>query len=300
MRIDFSALSGILFCPDDGRLLSCAPLRIDCPRCARNFPIFANGIAEILPSCPAEPASNREAKYWQAYSQAFRERFAASEEAIAWGAPEVNPQFWIERRLRQTRAVEPLLDGREPPSQQVLCDISAGAGHYTLAYCRKFQMVLHCDLSVSNLNYVARRASALGLKNLFLLRTDYFALPFRNCIDRVLCLDTLVRGEGHEIAVLKSIRSALAPNGRAVVDFHNWWHNPIRRLGLLPENFHENCSYSSKQTRRLMCEAGVTRFDFFRFHQEFETGNWYRALLSRVIPATRLLVRFDGGQPCEC
>lgn len=300
MPTDFSALSGILFCPDDGHRLDCAPLRIDCAECGRNFPIFANGIAEILPSRPAEAGSNREANYWRAYRQAFQETFAASEEAIAWGAPEVNPSSWVERRLRQTRAVEPLLNDPQTPSEHVLCDVSAGAGHYTLAYCRKFRLVLHCDLSVSNLNYVARVANALEVRNLFLLRTDYFALPFRNCIDRILCLDTLVRGESHEIAVLKSIRSALASSGRAIVDFHNWWHNPIRRLGLLPENFHENRSYSGKETKRLMSEAGVTRFDCFRFHQEFDPGNAYQALLSRVIPATRLLIRFDGGKPCEC
>ncbi len=28
--------------------------------------------------------------------------------------------------------------------------------------------------------------------------------------------------------LLKSIAGCLKPTGRAVIDFHNWWHNPLR------------------------------------------------------------------------
>lgn len=295
---DFTALSGILYCPDDGELLTCAPFQIDCHLCGRRFPVFENGIAELLPRRPIAFSSDSAAKYWRAYLRAYEQPFEPDENVIAWGAPEANPESWVQRRLCQIRAVEPLIDSSDSSGQQVLCDIAAGAGYYTLAYSSRFRIVLHCDLSVDNLNYAARKAQALGLRNIFFLRTDYFCMPLRNSVDRILCVDTLIRGEDHEIAVLKSIRASLAPNGRAVVDFHNWWHNPIRRLGLLPENFTGNRSYRLKETKRLLREAGITKFEAFRFHQEFESDSDYRTLLSKLLPATRLLFRFPGGQPC--
>lgn len=300
MQSDFSALLGILCCPDDGQLLSCGGRHIKCSACGRAFPVFETGVAELLPRKPVEGGPKQNSTYWRGYRHAFRQSCDAGENATAWGAVEKNPSSWVRKRLRQIRAVEPLLGDDQATKDQILCDIAAGAGYYTLAYSPRFRIVLHCDLSPVNLIYAARKAETLGLKNVFFLRTDYFAMPFRNSVDRVLCLDTLVRGDDHEVAVLKSICAALATNGSAIVDLHNWWHNPVRRLGLLPENFHHNRSYRPKETKRLMCEAGITRFDSFPFHQEFEPDNRYRGLLSRMVPATRLLIRFKGGQACEC
>ena len=299
MPLDFSALAGILYCPDDGHALHCRQRNIDCPECGRTFRVFDNGVAELLPAKPADVAVGRSSRYWQAYRNAFLEPFSVSENAIAWGAAEMSSPQWTMKRLRQTRAVEALLAG-DGSEDLALCDISAGPGYYTFAYSSRFRIVLHCDLSVDNLNYAARKARELELTNMFFLRTDYCAMPFRNSVDRILCLDTLIRGEDHEIAVLKSIRSSLAGNGSAVVDFHNWWHNPIRRLGALPDNFVGNQSYGVRETKQLLRSAGIKASEFIRFHQEFERNSAYGPVLSRLLPATRLLFRFEGGQTYEC
>src|SRR2546429_4996904 len=63
---------------------------------------------------------------------------------------------------------------------RILGDVSAGVGDYTLSYARHFKWVLHCDLSIDALRYALARSRRMGLQNVFFLRVDYFALPFRD------------------------------------------------------------------------------------------------------------------------
>jgi len=75
------------------------------------------------------------------------------------------------------------------------------------------------------------------------------------------------------------------------VDFHNWWHNPLRRLGVLPENFAENRSYAAGELPALLAAAGIDDFDLQPFIQELNADGWSASLLKRIIPPTRFLVR---------
>jgi len=54
------------------------------------------------------------------------------------------------------------------------------------------------------------------------------------------------------------------------VDFHNWWHNPLRRVGLLPDNFSGNKSYTRKELRSLLESSGVGPFQTRPFVQELD------------------------------
>jgi SAM-dependent methyltransferase len=288
-----SALSGLLCCPDDGEALMCAGPRIDCDACGRNFPVHEDGVIELLPRRAAKLSDDENGAYWQGYFEEFRKPYRANPDAIAWGAPEAHTGKWMRKRLRQVEALRPLVVEGGPGRDHVFCDIAAGAGNYTLSYARHFKSVLHCDLSVDNLNYAVRKARNLGIENIFFLRMDYFSPPFYKSLDRVVCLDTLIRGERHEIALLSAIERSLRPEGRAVVDFHNWWHNPLRRIGLLPENFAGNRSYRRKDAERLLRTAGLSRFGRFPVHQEFEHAG-RRRLLSYALPSTRLVYRFGS------
>ena len=253
-------------------------------------------MVELLPRRPAKSPAGATDNYWWGYLQEFGKPYRQDEDAIAWGAPEAFNENWMRKRLRQVETVRPLAVEPGASQDQVLCDIAAGAGNYTLAYAAHFKTVLHCDLSVENLNYAARKARRLGIQNMFFLRTDYFSSPFHKSLDRVICFDTLIRGEQHETAVLGSIARGLKNEGRAVVDFHNWWHNPLRRLGLLRENFVGNRSYRRKGAARLLRSVGISNFEYFPFHQEFDTVDGKRRLLSYALPATRLLYRFSGAR----
>jgi ubiquinone/menaquinone biosynthesis C-methylase UbiE len=283
-----------LCCPDDQKSLRSGDEGLECRQCGRTFPVWKGEIIELLPKKPAEPRSNPE--YAADYQRQFHQKFENQEDSIAWGLREAQSPSWKLHRERQARRVLTILrsDGA-PLKDMILCDVSAGVGDYTLSYARHFKWVLHCDLSVDALRYASGRFRRMGLENVFFLRVDYFALPFSRSIDRLLCLDTLIRGKDHEKALLKQIQRAISAQGRAIIDFHHWWHNPLRRLGLLRQNFGNNFSYARSGAEGLMRECGIEDWRLVRFHQELEPAGSFDKRLSWMLPATRLVYEFGAG-----
>ena len=291
MHSSTKEIASLLCCPDDQRSLRAKDEALECCHCGRVYPVRDGEILELLPSNPA--GSPRNPEYAADYHFNFCRSFEAREGVIPWGLREARSASWRRHREREVRAVLSMLskDG-VPFEDRILCDVSAGVGDYTLFYAQRFKWVLHCDLSVDALCYALARSRRLGLQNVFFLRVDYFALPFRRSIDRLLCLDTLIRGEDHEKALLNQIERALSSEGRAIVDFHHWWHNPLRRLGLLRQNFGENRSYTRSGAEGLMRECGIRDRRLVRFHQEFEPQSPFAKRLGWLLPATRLLYEF--------
>jgi ubiquinone/menaquinone biosynthesis C-methylase UbiE len=288
----FSAIIGLLSCPDDSAPLSYDSSALTCSSCARRFAIHGNNFAEILPRQPRSLSAAMNLAYHHDYLQAFDQPYSYSETSTAWGAEEVNPKSWVRKRRRQVAMVQHLIAEGTLPGDSILCDIAAGAGYYTFDYASIFRFVLHCDLSVDNLNYARRKAHSLGIQNIFFLRADYFALPFRHSLDRIICMDTLIRGEAHDAIVLANIARSLRPDGLAVVDFHNWWHNPLRRLGLLPQNFENNRSYRRPEAEQLLRQASIEDYTRRRFLQELDPDSKLAALLTPLLPSTQLVYRF--------
>jgi SAM-dependent methyltransferase len=281
-----------LNCPDDGGDLRLSTGSLDCVQCRRQYPILAKNMIELLPLAPVPSydASPYRSEYLDTRGQPFEWRPGS----FAWGAPERFPKAWVERKHRQVAAVRTLVMDQGQP-RSLFCDFSAGAGYYTLAYARDWRHIVHCDLSVDSLTYAHRKAEKLGLENILFVRMDYLRPAFRHSLQRVICLDSLIRGEWHEKLLLEAIRSSLSPDGAAVVDFHNWWHNPLRRLGLLRDTFAPNRSYSKAQTARLLASASIARPECFPFHQEIDPSSALRPALERVLPSTRWMYRFGCG-----
>jgi SAM-dependent methyltransferase len=294
MTDKFAAIADLLSCPDDGGFIRHTAGEFLCSSCTRRFPIFAGNLAEILPRRPWDVAAFANPAYQKSYLRAFEEAYRYDENSRAWGAEESAQESWSRKRFRQVAAVEPLITQGTTPGESILCDIAAGAGYYTFAYAPRFRFVLHCDLSVDNLNYAYQKARTQGIQNIFFLRSDYFAPPFRQSLDRIICLDTLIRGEAHDSVLLAVINRSLTPSGRAVVDFHNWWHNPLRRVGLLRENFAENRSYAARELPELLAAAGIDDFDIQPFIQELNADGWSPSILKWIIPPTRFLVRLKS------
>ena len=190
--------------------------------------------------------------------------------------------------------MRPLVTEGVRPGDSTLCDIAAGAGYYTLAYAQLFRVVLHCDLSVNDLSYARRKAQSMGIWNVLFVRADYFAPPFRNTLDRVLCIDTLIRGEAHESLLLASIARSLNGDGFALVDFHNWWHNPLRRLGVLRNNFGRNRSYTKRELNNLLAGRHIAPSGFFPFVQELKGNGAGGDGFRKILPATRFVLRIQG------
>jgi ubiquinone/menaquinone biosynthesis C-methylase UbiE len=206
-----------------------------------------------------------------------------SRNSLAWGAPELVPDKW--RKIREAQVDLILCQLIDSNESDYVCDFSAGAGYYTLQYAKYFSAVIHCDLSMQNLNYCYKKASQTGIDNIFFLRIDYFHPPFNNSLKNVICIDSLIRGIPHEERLLSSIKYSLADDGFAYIDFHNWWHNPLRRLGFLKNNFGNNKSYTRKQAQSLIYSKGLKIEEYIPFWQEAQI---YQKNIFTLLPPTRL------------
>jgi SAM-dependent methyltransferase len=284
-----------IVCPDDFGLLGMEEKRLVCSSCLREFPLLNEKTLELLPREPLTASHMDNKTYWRGYREEFFKNWDLNESTTAWGAPERVPSVWAERRLRQANWARGLLAGSNTYSNlRIICDVSAGAGYYTFHYAKYFDLVIHCDLAIDSLAYCIKKAETLGIDNIIFLRVDYFRLPFQHSLPNVVCFDTLIRGEEHEKLLLLSLRSTLGSRGVALVDFHSWWHNPLRRMGLLPQNFHAT-SYTKNSSRKLLQSVGIHQYDYFRFHQEVDTNRLVGKAISMFVPPTRLVYRFAYG-----
>ena len=285
MRIE--EILSYLRCPDDSGLLHRCEGGLCCSECGRVFPEIGSGVFDLLPLKPNPRALECLCSaHQEVYLLEFQRSIRLDDESLPWGAPEATPDKWANRKRQQVEWLLPLLLAGKTAEDLVLCDVSAGSGYYTLRCAAEFKYVLHCDLSAQSISYARRRADQAGLKNMLFCRVDYFSLPIKS-VDRVICMDTLIRGQQHEEMLMKASLGALSPSGVAVVDFHNWWHNPIRRMGLLPDNFHNNRSYSKREAHSIVDGSGVGQCEYFRYDESSGTPASLTQFLRWMLPASR-------------
>ncbi|MBL8211090.1 MAG: class I SAM-dependent methyltransferase [Bryobacterales bacterium] len=287
MTAPWQELLPLFRCPDDGgEVREDAGAGVRCVSCGRTFPLSADGRILSLVASGTGDLAGASAEYLAAYAEARNVTDGSYWEMRNTAADH-------RRKRSQVRQVEELL--RAAGSRDLVCDFSAGPGYYTLSYARRWRHVLHCDLSWQALRKASTEASDRGLENILFVRMDYLHPPFQGSLPQVICMDSLERGPSHEQALLAAIRRSLAPGGTAVVDFHNWWHNPLRRLGLMRQNFGDNRSYGAKELPPLLAAAGITEFERFAFHQELAAvqGMW-RSWVARTLPPTRWVYRFTS------
>jgi SAM-dependent methyltransferase len=295
MRLSLNDIAAYLSCPDDGAGLAESAGGLRCTLCPRTFSFWADSILDLLPSrsfsVPEELASTL---YVRGYHREFSRTLDMGQDTNAWGAPQGLPPGWVRSRKRHVQEALDFLQSDRGMSSTVFCDLSAGAGYCTFRAAQEYRLVFHCDLSVDALLYAAGKAKENRIENIVFVRADYFQPPFRNSIVHLTCLDSLIRGPWHETELLRSIQRALTGTGVAVVDFHNWWHNPLRRLGLLPDNFVGNKSYTRKELTGLLESSGIGHFQTRAFVQEVDPRESPGRFLARLIPPTRLMVRLAG------
>ncbi|HTA57268.1 MAG TPA: class I SAM-dependent methyltransferase [Candidatus Baltobacteraceae bacterium] len=284
-------LCEIICCPEDREGLDFRGSEYFCRSCSGRYPIVSGRIVDLRPRSPQSIPGGTNPEFARDYLDVFHGPLEQSGEALAWGATEVVPPRWARLREREVRHVLRILE-EKGSALHTFCDFSAGAGYYTLSYARAFPLVLHCDLSADSLFYASQRSEKLGMNNIVFLRIDYLRPPFDGQLDCAICMDSLERGEGHERMLLGAIHKSLRPGGVGVVDFHNWWHNPLRRLGLLPQNFGNNRSYSHREAEALLSSSGITNFRYHPFHQEFEENGVTSRIARVLLPSTRHLFFF--------
>jgi SAM-dependent methyltransferase len=125
---------------------------------------------------------------------------------------------WLERPDREEREQpERVLDALKLGPRDIVADVGAGTGYFTVRLARRVARVHATDVQPEMLEILAGRVAKLGLTNVELHRaTDRdAALPAR-CCDLVLLVDVY-----HELAdppaVMAGVRRALSERGRLVL-----------------------------------------------------------------------------------
>lgn len=278
--------NGVVRCPGDGGPLEWSSTVYRCRDCGTPYPVHGGVLLDARPRLPrfqGEPGGGDKG----AYLKVFHEAFTFDAAAMAWGAAETNPPWWVADKKAQAEAVCRLLLAHNDGDVRVACDVSAGAGHAVTALAARFETVIHADLCVRSLNYAIAAASRHGLANVAFVRADLLLPPFAGSVTNVVCLDTLEYGRAQMEDGLAAIRGALAPRGLAVVDFHNWWRNPVRRLGLMPANFPAGGSLSRREAEDMIARHGFDLVAYEGWRGRYGRGAVLRRALATVLAPAR-------------
>jgi 2-polyprenyl-3-methyl-5-hydroxy-6-metoxy-1,4-benzoquinol methylase len=267
-----------LVCPDDRGPLVPESKTLRCTRCGSLFPVFENRIIDILPKARAELQDDLASGYRDDYLELAAHPLTPNMAPWAWGTRSTHTAREIERRANRVAWLGSILVRSGPTRDLVLCDVSAGAGHYSLAYASRFRYVLHCDLVPNAALYAYQEANASGIENVLFLRHDYLQSPLSQSADIVICMDTMIRGRSHELALAASILDAVKPGGLAVLDFANMRRQFARRT-LQPRQrlSTDTRAYTRSQVVAMLEEVGFAAVELVRMPG------------SRLLPQPRLV-----------
>jgi SAM-dependent methyltransferase len=271
-------------CPDCLTKIKYTDSAFTCTQCNRQFP-YKDGILEMLPAAPINYAFDKRSGHHEGiYKRLFHTKREEANLEKSWATPELVPTKWLRTKMGHVNFIKGLIE-KNTSSRHLFCDFSGGSGYYTFEFYKLFRWIFHCDLSIESMLYTKKKADEKGIDNIIFIRTDYTRPPFNGSLDIVFCGDSLIYSPFHEGLVVKGIHQAVKPDGHAIFDFHNWWHNPLRRLGLMSNPFGECYSYSKKQTDDMVSHLFPT-FTYHKYYQEFANGQ-RASIIPSFFPGTR-------------
>lgn len=236
-----------LRCPDDLAALQRHGAYLQCTCCKRKFNIFSENTIELLPKT-AYCISVSE-RYREIYCNLLKTEFSWNKSAKGWGDLEMLVPGVKEYVKQLNRTVSELLGSN---LRGAICDISGGAGNYSLQLSEKAQLIFHLDLDPNSINSAFFKSKIRQKENAVFLRADYLQLPFANeCLDGIVCLGhTLSHGFHHEHRVICEIVRCLKTGGTAIVDFSNYGR--LWKLSALKNS--SGCTYTPRQLAQLLSD----------------------------------------------
>lgn len=272
-------------CPDCKAGIFYETTHFTCTKCQRKFPFYEDSIVEMLPSTPVRYAFDlRSAYHENIYTRLFYTRREEADLEKSWAPPELVPAKWLRKKLAHVNFIKSLIE-KNITQRKTFCDFSGGSGYYTFEFYKLFDWVFHCDLSIESMLYTKKKADKQNISNIIFIRTDYTQPPFNGSLDLIYCGDSLIYSPFHEGLVLNGMKQSLKDGAHAIFDFHNWWHNPLRRMGLMKNHFGACYSYSKKQTEDFVNRLFPVH-TYHQYYQEFANGQ-RASLIPRFFPNTR-------------
>jgi ubiquinone/menaquinone biosynthesis C-methylase UbiE len=103
----------------------------------------------------------------------------------------------------------------------IVCDIGAGSGDYSIKLAKSCKIMLHCDLDTDGIRLAKKNAEIKKIDNIFFLICDYFKLPFKNkIVDVTYTIDIIERGMLHDRKVLQEMSRITKDEKNIIFDCH--------------------------------------------------------------------------------
>ena len=242
-----------LACPNDGKNLEYSNSNLFCNDCNSEFKILDNNLLEILPKASFEPESNATKKmYSKYYSDLSHLGHSTEDSKRLWGlASNSIPEGFFEKS-RDT--ILKFID------KELVCDVGAGIGDYSLSFAKESQIIFHCDLDFEAINFSRKQAKERNLENILFIRCDYMFLPFKNAsLPCITCIDVLERGEEHDNKLMEQISLKIKTKGVCIADFHSKERTKLTRVQDFGDRYSKNDikSFFSKHDLKISKTIGI-------------------------------------------
>jgi ubiquinone/menaquinone biosynthesis C-methylase UbiE len=258
----------LLRCPTDGSPLDEGPSLLKCPACAARYP-FADGVVRFVQANGAPPLDHEEKRREMAARDAEAEKYDAmfDERATAIEVP-------------------PCIDALAPEPTDVVCELGAGTGRYTVRYAGRVARLVALDFSLRSLLRLRDRLTESMRAGTLLIQADACRPPLaRGVFNKVASFDVLQHLPDADARqqVATSAAQLLAPGGTFTATAYHWSKHK-RNLAARQQG-----DYTSKHGHH---ESGI-------FYYNFEESELRRAWESAGLRVDRVLglqIGFRGAR----
>ncbi len=210
--IDFSLQ--FLACPNCLESLTKHKKMLHCSKCNSNFKISNENIIDLVSTKSFNFKKNMSSEIYSEYSELRKVGHPLNEKSRLWGLESKFGTTGFVTTLRNK--ILSLLEN------EIICDVGAGVGNYSLYFAKQAKFVFHCDLDLETILSAAQEAKKQKINNILFIRCDYLYLPFySNSLDCITSIDVLEKGREHDSKLIEEISNKLIYNGKYIIDFHS-------------------------------------------------------------------------------
>tara|TARA_B110000914_G_C15487718_1_gene458939 strand:+ start:304 stop:1170 length:867 start_codon:yes stop_codon:yes gene_type:complete len=280
--LEISEIIDILFCPDDHSSISLFNNELVCENCKRKFEMKEN-ILDMTPKVKTD-ISDLEEKipYFNYYESLFQNGTPGDEGTFGLSEKSISEGF-VNETLHHLEKNITLND--------VVCDVGAATGDYSLHLAKKCKLIIHCDLDLNGLLISKRKANQENVNNILFLRCDYFRMPFKNNkIDLAYSIDVIERGILHDKKLIKEISRIIKSKGTLIFDYHTKERSKLTRI-----NPTYLSTYSNSDVKSLLDKIIFSKLTLVGTGFVPQLKKWSNLEYSILNPLSKLL-KFPPGR----
>jgi len=217
-----------LECPNCQKSLQNFENELVCTECSSKFKIIDDNIIDLVSEKSNFFVNNNSSYYKKFYHEQKTQGFSNEE----YGKPGISFKAPFSEHKRIGFIYSAVNFIKYLLQDQIVFDIGAGRGEYSLLISKFSKFVFHCDLDLSAIKVAQNEADKLGIKNIIFIRCDYFFLPFKpKSIPCSIVFGCFYRGKEFDLRLLKQISEKLKPGGIFIADFMSKERSQLFNVG---------------------------------------------------------------------